>query len=493
VLKVDRVHVIRHKVRVEGLSARQVSREMGVSRNTVRKYLVESEPVRGAESRPRGRPVYEVVVGRLEELFEEWSSRTTRKQRMTARRLHRELVSEGYQVGLTVVQDWLREKRRAGAEVYVPLVHHPGDEAQVDFFEVVVEVAGAWVRAWLFVMRLMFSGRDFGWLYERADQVSFLDGHVRAFEHFGSVPHRCVYDNLGSAVRRMVSRERQLTGRFAALVSHYLFEPCFTRPGTGHDKGGVEGRGKGIRWQHLTPIPRGEDLEAIASQLLLELDARAVERGDREGRSVLERFEEERLRMLPLPEVGFRAERVVLVEASRRALVGVEGAWYSVPTSWHSLEVTAYVGPREVRLECRGESVSHRRQSFGSRSVRYRHYLSELARKPQALRQVAAELLGELGEPYGRLWRMLVDAHGPREAARVFARVLGAVCDHGEEAVAEAIGTALAAHRHDLLALAEALQTRSLSNPVPATLAEHHIESASVADYDRLLLGEEGR
>jgi hypothetical protein len=208
---------------------------------------------------------------------------------------------------------------------------------------------------------------------------------------------------------------------------------------------------------------------------------------------VLERFEEERLRMLPLPEVGFRAERVVLVEASRRALVGVEGAWYSVPTSWHSLEVTAYVGPREVRLECRGESVSHRRQSFGSRSVRYRHYLSELARKPQALRQVAAELLGELGEPYGRLWRMLVDAHGPREAARVFARVLGAVCDHGEEAVAEAIGTALAAHRHDLLALAEALQTRSLSNPVPATLAEHHIESASVADYDRLLLGEEGR
>lgn len=375
----------------------------------------------------------------------------------------------------------------------MPLIHRPGDEAQVDFFEVMVEEAGAWVRAWLFVLRLMYSGRDFGWLYERADQMSFLDGHVRAFEHFGAVPQRCIYDNLGAAVRRVVSPERQLTGRFQALVSHYLFEPCFTRPGTGHDKGGVEGRGKGIRWEHLTPIPRGADLEVISSQLLAELDARAVERRDGEGRSVSERFEEERSRMLPLPGVGFRAERVVLVEASRRALVQVEGAWYSVPTPWHSLEVTAYVGPREVRLECRGETVNHRRQSFGKRSVRYRHYLSELARKPQALRQVAGELLGELGEPYGRLWRMLVDAHGPREAARVFARVLGAVCDHGEAAVAEAIGTALAANRHDLLALAEALRTRSLSNPVPSTLAEHHIESACAADYDRLLLGEVGR
>lgn len=102
----DRVHVIRHKVMVEGLSVRQVSREMGVSRNTVRKYLEESEPVRRAESEPRGRPVYEEVAGRLEGLVQEWSKRTTRKQRITARRVHRELVGEGYRVGLTLVQEW---------------------------------------------------------------------------------------------------------------------------------------------------------------------------------------------------------------------------------------------------------------------------------------------------------------------------------------------------------------------------------------------------
>ena len=301
-LRVDQVHVIRHKVLVEGLSRRRVAEEMGVSGNTVRKYLEHSEPVR-CSSGARQRPVYERVVGRLESLKEEWTSRTTAKQRVTAPRLHRELRSAGYEVSLTVVQDWLREVRRQAAEVYVPLVHHPGDSAQVDFFDVTVEVGGVRRKAWMFVMRLMYSGRDFVWLYEWADQVSFLDGHVRAFAHFAAVPHRCVYDNLGSAVRRMLLPERELTGRFQALVSHYLFEPCFTRPGTGHDKGGVESRGKGVRLAHLTPIPRGESLSGIAAGVLAEVDA-VAQRRSRIGQSVVERFEVERERMLALPRTG---------------------------------------------------------------------------------------------------------------------------------------------------------------------------------------------
>ncbi|HVT19353.1 MAG TPA: hypothetical protein VHQ90_24630 [Thermoanaerobaculia bacterium] len=93
----------------------------------------------------------------------------------------------------------------------------------------------------------MYSGRDFVWLYEACDQVSLLDGHVRAFAFLGWVPSRIVYDNLTAAVKRRTGLERgsgrELTERFAALVSHYLFEPCFTRYGEGHDKGGVEAQG----------------------------------------------------------------------------------------------------------------------------------------------------------------------------------------------------------------------------------------------------------
>lgn len=142
----------------------------------------------------------------------------------------------------------------------------------MDFFEVSVEEDGEMRKAWKFVMRLMYSGRDFVRLYEGCDQLSFLDAHVRAFAYLGGVPERVVYDNLSAAVKKIVGTGRQLTERFAALASHYLFESCFARPGEGHDKGGVEARGKGIRLAHLTPIPKGETLAEISEFVLREVE-----------------------------------------------------------------------------------------------------------------------------------------------------------------------------------------------------------------------------
>ena len=166
-LEVAEVHVIRHKVLVEGRSQRQVALEMGVSRNTVRKYRDQSEP-RRVETGPRPTPVRDRVRGRIEDLILEWRDRVTPKQRLTGSRIHRQLLDEGFEVGITTVRDYLRERRRRQAEVFVPLVHRPGDEAQVDFFEVVVDVGDVRRKAWMFLMRLMYSGR--------------------AFAHFGGVP-----------------------------------------------------------------------------------------------------------------------------------------------------------------------------------------------------------------------------------------------------------------------------------------------------------------
>lgn len=487
-LRMDQVHVIRHKVLVEGLSIRRTAREMGVSRNTVRKYLKVSEPVR-REPAPRQRPVLERVRARIEALLEEWGQRTTKKQRITGTRLHQQLLAEGHEVGLTVVREYLREHRRRQAETYVPLVHRPGDSAQVDFFEVTVDEAGQRRRAWKFLLRSMYSGRDFTWIYGRCDQVSFLDGHVRAFTHFGAVPRRCVYDNLSPAVRRVVLPDRELADRFLALVSHYLFEPCFTRVGEGHDKGGVEGRGKGVRLQLLTPIPEGESLASISADLVARVDEQAARKRDLQRRSVLERFAEERPHMLPLPAVPFDPSRVVPVTIRSTALAQIEGAWYSVPSDWKRLEATAYVGPAEVRIICRGAIVTHARQPFGGRSIRYRHYLTELARKPQAVRQVAPELMAELEEPFGRLWDLLVESHGPREGARVLSRVLGAIVDHGEDPVRRAVASALAANRLDLLALTRPGERGPRTMPVPEALARYQVEAARAADYDALLGG----
>src|SRR5437867_1457963 len=292
-LKVDQVHVIRHNVLVEGRSQRQIAKEFGISRVTVRKYVEEAVPIR-KESAPRPRPVWEKVSARVDALLAESAQWTGGKQQLTATRLHELLVGEHHRVGVTLVKEAVAEWKRQRREVFVPLTYRPGDLAEVDFFEVLVDVDGTRRKAWLFLMRLMYSGRDFAWIYERQDQVSFLDGHVRAFAHFGGVPARVAYDNLKAAVVRiLVGGARALTPRFTALVSHYLLEACFCRPGEGHDKGGVEARGKAVRQQALVPIPVGPTLAVINATLLAQMDARLDTTRDAAGRTIGVRFTEE--------------------------------------------------------------------------------------------------------------------------------------------------------------------------------------------------------
>lgn len=476
----DQVHVIRHKVLAEGLSVRKVARELGVSRNTVKRYLEIAVPER-VELAPRGRPVWEKAGPRLEALLADSPRWTGGKQRLTATRLHTMLGAEGFTVGITMVREAVAEWKRRRREVFVPLVYPPGDLAQVDFFEVLVDLAGKRVKAWMFVMRLMHSGRDFACLYTRQDQTTFLDGHVRAFEHFGFVPMRIAYDNLKAAVTKLlVGSERVLSPRFQALASHYLFEPCFCRPRTGHDKGGVESRGKAIRLQHLVPIPCGDDFDAMRAALLGRLD----------GGYDAERFAAERGASLPLPVHRFDARHTHTPSVSQRSLVCVEGAVYSVPCEWAGLGVIAHVGTDDVAIVGPSGTVLHERKRFGERSINYRHYVRELARKPQAVRQVAAELVRDLGPVFGSAWRSLVDAHGPKQASRIFAKVLAHVEARGAESVAATIAAALAKSEPLLLALAPPVRELLVtSDALPQSLRGLEIASGNASDYDDALLG----
>jgi transposase len=485
-LKVDQVHVIRHKVLVDGRSQRQVAKEFGISRLTVRKYVEEAVPIR-KEAAPRARPVWEKVSGRVTALLAESTQWTGGKQQLTATRLHELLIAEGQQVGVTVVKEAVAEWKRQRREVFVPLTYRPGDLAEVDFFEVLVDLDGTRRKAWLFLMRLMYSGRDFAWIYERQDQISFLDGHVRAFAHFDGMPARIAYDNLRAAVVRiLIGGERTLTTRFAALASHYLVEPCFCRPGEGHDKGGVEARGKALRRQVLVPIPSAPTLAAINEALLARMDARLEMGRDIGGRTIGGRFAEEtpHFRSLPLP---FVAEATTISTVSPRALVRCEGAVYSVPCRWAGLDLITRVGAMTVTIVGRdGTRIVHPRKRFGQRSIDYRHYVPELARKPQAVRQVLPELLRDLGRPFPAVWDHFQTAHTPREAARLFAKVLGQLDTHGADIVVPAVEAALRDGTPLLLALTPgpAGSPRLALDVLPAALREVDVPSGCAADYD---------
>ena len=487
----DQVHVIRHQVLVEGRSQRQVAKALGISRLTVRKYLETAVPSR-TEPAPRPRPVWDAVGPRLEALLAESVQWTGGKQRLTATRLHELLIAEGQRVGVTLVKEAVAEWKRQRREVFVPLTYRPGDLAEVDFFEVLVDVDGIRRKAWLFLLRLMYSGRDFAWIYERQDQVSFLDGHVRAFAHLGGIPSRLAYDNLRPAVVRiLVGGARALTLRFAALASHYLFEPCFCRPGVGHDKGGVEARGKAVRRQALVPIPSGPTLEGINHALLARLDARLETGRDAQGQTIGVRFVAEGPSFRPLP-LPFVAEATTVSTISPRALARVEGAMYSVPCRWAGLDLIVRIGPTTVTIIGRdGTRILHPRKRFGQRSIDYRHYLPELARKPQAVRQVLPDLLRDLGAPFPGVWDQLQTVHSPREAARLFAKVLGQLDLHGPAVVVPALEAALAAGTPLLLALSASppRADRVATDALPASLRGLEVPSGCAADYDDWLLG----
>jgi transposase len=485
----DQVHVVRHKVLVEGRSQRAVARELGLARVTVRKYLDQAAAARKPEAERR-RPVWELVAPRVETLLIESAQWTGGKQRLTATRLHELLVGEGHRVGVTLVKAAVAEWKRQRREVFVPLTYRPGDLAEVDFFEVLVDLDGTRRKAWLFLMRLMYSGRDFAWIYERQDQISFLDGHVRAFAHFGGVPARVAYDNLRPAVVQiLVGGERALTPRFAALASHYLLEPCFCRPGEGHDKGGVEARGKAVRRQALVPIPRAPTLVTINETLLGQMDARLATGRDLAGQTIGTRFAEETTHFRVLPP-SFVAEATTVATVSPRALVRLEGAVYSVPCRWAGLDLIARVGATTVTIVGRdGTLIAHPRKRFGQRSIDYCHYLPELARKPQAVRQVLPELLRDLGAPFPAVWDHFHAAHAPRDAARLFAKVLGQLDTHGFTVVVPALEGALRRGTPLLLALTPgaAVPAQLEADVVPTALRDLDVASGCAADYDAWL------
>lgn len=135
----------------------------------------------------------------------------------------------------------MRERKRISQEVFVPLIHRPG-EAQVDFGQALVKMNGVLRKVMFFAMALPYSDAMFIVAYPREYTETFQDGHVRAFAFFEGVPCRISYDNAKTSVSQIVgARTRKLTDGFLQLQSHYLFEEHFCRVGRPNEKGIVEG------------------------------------------------------------------------------------------------------------------------------------------------------------------------------------------------------------------------------------------------------------
>jgi hypothetical protein len=201
------------------------------------------------------------------------------KQRHTAKRIFERLREEfGYEGGESQVRAYVAEVKARPKEAFVPLVSVPG-EAEADFGESVVEIAGRRVKAHGFVIVLPFSGVWFTAAYPAENAESFADGHARAFKFFGGVPRRTVYDNASYAVKRgsgrLKGRERLLTDSFSELQSVYLFEAEFAGSGKGNEKGSVAGTETRPASGRLTSLTKASSPVPIAAAPSLRRGTRA--------------------------------------------------------------------------------------------------------------------------------------------------------------------------------------------------------------------------
>src|SRR5271157_1806696 len=299
---------IRLEVSREESSKREILRREGIHWETLKKILKHPEPPGYRLKEPRPKPKIGSYLERIAQIIEE-DKALPKKQRHTAKRIYERIREMGYEGKYTQVKEAVRELMRIKQEVFMPLIHRPG-EAQVDFGYALVKVSGVLRRVVFFVMVLPYSDAFFVMAFERECTESYWAGHVEALEYFGGVPHRISYDNSKVMVSKIVgAHERKLTDGFLKLQSHYLFREHFCRVGRPNEKGVVEGVVKFTRLNFFVPVPEVNDLEELNQKLagMCKDDLRRHVRGNSGTKSEL--LDEERKTFISLPPSPFDACR----------------------------------------------------------------------------------------------------------------------------------------------------------------------------------------
>src|SRR3974390_2507882 len=302
---VETYAAVRRFVFIEGGSRREAARVFGLSRDTISKMCRYSAPPGYVRTKPVERPKLGLLIPVIDAILAA-DKTAPPKQRHTAKRIWERLRDEpGFAGGYTGVKDYVRLARTRSREVFIPLAHPPG-HAQVDFGECVGIIGGVRMKLHVFCFDLPQSDACFIKAYAAETTEAFLDGHVSAFAFFDGVPLSILYDNLKIAVAKIIGDgKRQRTQAFTELVSHFLFDDRFGRPGKGNDKGKVEALVKYSRANFLTPVPHAPSIEALNARLAERCLARQNERASRHEQTILERLAADKAMLRELPATPF--------------------------------------------------------------------------------------------------------------------------------------------------------------------------------------------
>jgi hypothetical protein len=444
--RVELFERIRRDRRVDPqVSVRELAERHGVHRRTVRQALTSALPPPRKEHR-RGRPsVLAPAWAWIDAMLREDLS-APRKQRHTVERIRVRLrVEHGFDAAASsTVAEYVARRRgeivaeareaRRHLEGTVPQLHEPGAEAEVDFADVWVRLAGEPVRCHLFTLRMSYSGKAVHRVFVSEAQEAFMEGHVEAFRVLGGIPTRHIrYDNLKPAVNRVCfGRTRVESQRWVAFRSHYGFDAFYCLPGIegAHEKGGVEQEGGRFRRTHLVPVPEVDTLVEL-NERIAAIDAAE------DGRQLLGspatigfNFAVEAELLNPLPADDFDCGITLTPTVRRDSRIVVRQTYYSVPARFIGRQVRVSLRANELVVFDRHRVVA--RHPRVTRRYHYRddldHYLEILLTKPGALAGstalAQARTDGTFTPTHDAFWAAARAAHGDAEGTRALIEVL---------------------------------------------------------------------
>lgn len=371
----------------EGKSKRQIARELGIHRDTVSRLLCEAD---GQSPGFKRQEWSYPVMGPFIPIIEAWlkeDETAPRKQQHTARRVFDRLVEE-YQFpgSYRRVREVVAAIRQKPKEVFLPLAFQPGEMAQVDWIEDLrVVIAGKLCKVQVLNAVLNYSGSVYCEAFEHARQEAFFQGQRHAFEFWGGVPGTVTYDNLKSAVQKMLEgKNREENERFVAFRSAYLFDSRFCNPARGNEKGRVENMVKFVQRNLFTPIPQIESLAELNALLRKRCAAYLNHTQARHSETVQERLQAEQEHFIPLPKFPPECCRVLPLKVSKTALVQFETNRYSVPSeyAYQTVWVKAFVDRVEITTREKTVAIHDRLSGKYEESIRFEHYARVLERKP---------------------------------------------------------------------------------------------------------------
>lgn len=494
-LVVETIGRIRRERLVKGKSIKEIARDLGVSRNTVRKVLRSGETRFEYEREVQPRPKLGRWTEELDKLLANNETKAAREQ-LTLIRLFEELRGRGYDGGYDAVRryarSWAKERGHSTAAAYVPLSFAPGEAYQFDWSHEIVVLSGVTVTVKVAHVRLCHSRMLFARAYPRETQEMVFDAHDRAFALFKGTCGRGIYDNMKTAVETIfVGKERLYNRRFQQMCSHYLVAPVACTPASGWEKGQVENQVGLVRERFFTPRLRFKTLDELNAWLLDKCIAYAKAHRHPElgEQTIWQVFEAERPKLVPYAG-RFDGFHAVPAAVSKTCLVRFDNNKYSVAASavGRPVEIHAYADRIVIRQD--GRVVAEHRRSFARGTTVYDpwHYVPVLARKPGALRNGAPFKDWVLPAALERVRRKLAGAHdGNRQMVDILAAVLTDGLTAVEAACAEA--TAHGVHSADVVLNILARQrdpTPPATILTPAALTLRHAPIADCARYDNL-------